>query len=291
MGGVGNDAVTIDSSNGLFATPTNNTDGIFFNGGSGFDKLVLQQTGGDEQTTDVYTVGPNPGEGSDVITGLSGTQSVFFQNLAPVLDFVPVSNLTVDGTPADNAINYGPGVVNPVADGLVTIDNFESYEFSNKTNLVINGLAGSDTINLNNPNMPTGLTSITVNGDDPTGPANLGNTLIANGTTAADAINFTPAAADGGTIAGAGPVNITFATIEQVVINGQGGNDTLTVTTPAAAEEITYTAGARVDSGTVQAGSLVPLSFTNLGTGGSVTFTKTGGGTGDTLVYNGSRRQ
>src|SRR5205809_473607 len=73
--------------------------------------------------------------------------------------------LTVNGTAEDNAINYTAGSV--AGRGLVTVDAYESIEFSNKTNLVINGLAGSDQINVSNPTTPTGLTNITVSGGDP----------------------------------------------------------------------------------------------------------------------------
>src|SRR5204863_411408 len=82
----------------------------------------------------------NSGEGSSVITGPSGTQSVFFQHLAPVVDLVPSASLIVNGTNANNAINYMQGSV--AANGLVSIDNFEAIEFSKKTNLLINRLTG-----------------------------------------------------------------------------------------------------------------------------------------------------
>ena len=62
----------------------------------------------------------------------------------------------------------------------MTIDEHESIEFSNKTKLTINAGAGQDTISLNNPNTPTGLTGIpgiTINGGDPTS----GDTLIVTG--------------------------------------------------------------------------------------------------------------
>ena len=72
-----------------------------------------------------------------------------------------------------------------------------------------------------------------------------GDTLVVNGTSAADTINFTPSAANAASITGAGLVPINAATIEQIILNGQGGNDTLTVTTPAAATRITDTIGAR----------------------------------------------
>ena len=72
-----------------------------------------------------------------MIVGASGTQTVYFQNLAPVLDNVPAATVTVNATPAANAINYiqgpGGGIFGAATTGLVTIDNQESFEFANKT--------------------------------------------------------------------------------------------------------------------------------------------------------------
>ena len=102
----GQDTLIIDDSNGLIDLP----DGIRFNGGLGFDTLVLRQNpGGEQQTSDTYSVGPNTGEGTSIIVGPSGTQTVFFEDLEPVLDTVLAASLTVNGTPADNAINYTAG--------------------------------------------------------------------------------------------------------------------------------------------------------------------------------------
>ncbi|MFT3883695.1 MAG: hypothetical protein QM703_29210 [Gemmatales bacterium] len=131
-----NDKVTVDSTGGLITSP------IFFDGGAGFNTLVLTQTGGTTQTSDTYRVGPNPGEGSSVITGPGGTQSVTFKNLSPVQDNVPATTTTIFGTNADNAINYSQGPGGGIFTGntgFVTVDNQESFEFNNKTNLVING--------------------------------------------------------------------------------------------------------------------------------------------------------
>src|SRR5207247_850393 len=99
--------------------------------------------------------GPNIGEGTSTIIIAGVTQTVRFSSLEPVLDTV-AGPLTVSGTAADNAINYSQGSV--AANGLVTIDNFESIEFFNKSQLPIHPGAGHDTINLNNPHTPTGLT-------------------------------------------------------------------------------------------------------------------------------------
>jgi hypothetical protein len=267
----GNDTLIVDSSNGLINVPL----GIRYDGGTGFDKLDVVQTGGTTQTSDVYSVGPNAGEGSDVITGpgTTGVQTISFQNLAPVLDTVPATTATANGTPANNAINYTQGSV--PANGLVTIDNQESYEFSNKDSLVINGLAGNDVINLNNSSPPAGATgvslaSITVNGGDPTDT----DTLIVNGT---GTVNV---ATDTSTIAGAGPVSITYATIEALIANAANNNLTIT-----GSNTYTYTPGAAADAGTVQCGML-PISFTGVGSGKTLTLTGSGGGA--TVTANGT---
>jgi hypothetical protein len=81
-------------------------------------------------------------------------------------------------------------------------------------------------------------------------------------------------------------VPVIFNTVESLVINGLGGDDTLNVNTPATDSTVVVTPGATVDAGHVQVDSLVPLRFTNLGAGGEVSITSTGGT--DTLIYNGT---
>jgi hypothetical protein len=314
-GGGGVNTLTVDSSNGLINVPN----GITFNAGDpcptstnneiasqmgedGTGTLILTQTAGPTISSDVYSPGPNPGQGHSVITDSAGnTQSIYFTELAPVLDNVPAASATINGTPAANAINYvqGPGGGIFVGNtGLVTIDNLESYEFNNKTQLFINAAAGSDEINLNDPAVPAGMSTsaatpgINVSGQEPTAS----DTVIVNGTSAANAINFSPTAADAANVTGAGPVAISLATIEHVTINGQGGNDTLTVTLPTAAvgNGAIYTPGATPDSGSIDLRSLgvsgiplLSLNFTNIGATGSVAFANAGGRT-DFLDLNGT---
>jgi hypothetical protein len=272
--GGGNDSLTIDDSNVFYSL----ANGIRYDGGTGFNSLTLTQTGGTAQTTDTYTVGPGTGEGSSVIVGPSGTQSVYFQNLAPVLDLVPAATLVVVGTPADNAINYSQG--SQSTRGLVTIDNFESIEFSGKTALTIKGAAGSDEINLNNPATPTGLASITVDGGDPTGS----DRVIVNGTTGADTIVVNQFTADGATVTGAQPVPVTLTTTEHLSIVGQGGNDSLTVTAPSGGSEFAFVPGATWDAASVTqfgyslGATLLPLDYSALGASGSLTLAGPGSG-------------
>ena len=190
-------------------------------------------------------------------SGGGGTQTVNFLNLAPVLDLVVAATVTVNATNGDNAINYMQGSV--VANGLVSIDNQETYEFSNKDNLVINALAGSDTVNLNNSSRPTGATlgglkNISVVGADPTGS----DTLIVNGVAGSiDDLQFAPTGTGSGTVTENNLLPaftpVTFSGIEHMSMVGQSadgdsfrelgtvGNDTFDVTPGAVSDAGTIT--------------------------------------------------
>ncbi|MBW8883489.1 MAG: hypothetical protein JF612_01660, partial [Planctomycetia bacterium] len=163
----------------------------------------------------------------------------------------------------------------------------------NKTALTINAGGGNDTISLNNPTTPAGLTSITVNGGDPTADS---DTLIVNGTSGVNAIGYNPSntIGSGSVTVNAAPA-VIFNTIESVVINGAGGDDNLTYTSPNAGSGLTFTPGATVNSGRVDGrapggGSNVaytPMSYINVGRNGTLTFANSNGQF-DTLIYNGT---
>ncbi len=140
----GNDTLIVDSSFGLI----NVANGTRYNGGDGSDALRLEQTDGPTWDSDIYSVGPAIGSGVSTIVGggTAGVQVVFFEDLEPVVDLVPVDELIVNGTPTGNAINYSGGTL--VTTGLVSIDEHETIEFSNKGELIINAGAGGDTINV-----------------------------------------------------------------------------------------------------------------------------------------------
>src|SRR5205807_2648620 len=107
----------------------------------------------------IYTPGPAVGQGrlryEDAAN--ASLMNIDFVNVEPAADLVAATTITVNGTAAANAISYtGSQIIG--AGGRVAVDNFEAVEFSNKDHLIINGLDGSDTINLNNPTRPPGLT-------------------------------------------------------------------------------------------------------------------------------------
>ncbi len=292
----GDDVVTIDAgATDVITVP------ITFDGGTNSDRLEVMGAPATAVDTVTYSLGPATTEGrllydddADPTNGVLMT--IDFLGLEPVQDNLVAANLVVNGTGAENAINYtaGPGGGIFVGNtGLVSVDAFETYEFNNKATLTLNGLAGDDVINLNNATVPAGLGTgvaagspvITVNGNDST----TGDLVIVNGTTAADTIGFAPTAADAATLTGVQAVaQVDVATIEHVTINGLGGNDALTYTSPGAGAELTLSPGANVDSGSITADAfagnpLVPVSYEDLDAAGSLTFANSGGGRTDGL--------
>ena len=103
-----------------------------------------------------------------IVTDSNGNvQTVNFYEVSPTFDSMPAPTLIVNATNEANAINYSEGkstfanffATPPVLDpawGEVSVDNQEPIEFTNKDHLIINGLAGDDQTNLNNPNKPAG---------------------------------------------------------------------------------------------------------------------------------------
>ncbi len=110
----------------------------------------------------------------------------------------------------------------------------------------MNGLFGDDKINV----LPVGLvgvTTINVAGGDPTAS----DELVVSGTTGNNTINYLVSSTVGaGAVAIAGSAVVNFVTTESLVIDGQGGTDNLTVTSPTG-HRTTVTPGANADSGTI----------------------------------------
>jgi hypothetical protein len=183
----------VDSTNGAISAP------ITFDGGLGTgSSLVLQ---GGTATSDTYSPGPNGGQGTDTLVIGGVPERVGFSNLTPVYDSV-AGDVTVTGTNGNDAISYlegndTTGAAN-TAWGQVTVNNLEAFNFTNKTALTINAGAGTDTVDLNNPNTPAALASINVNGSDPAGNV----TLIAHTVPSPNnGMVVTPTATGSGTLA------------------------------------------------------------------------------------------
>ncbi len=220
------DTLTVDLSNGLFGFD------IVFHGrtdsGTG-DGDVLRTIGdlGSGATVD-YTTGPGSAEGkSGVFTYEVGpeTQTITFTGLEPIEDLTVGVTLTVNATAAADTVFL---VAGPNATGVDPITaqvgeptyqvNFgaapiELVNFRNKTNLIINGAGGADTITMDLPaNLTDALATVTLNGDDGTDtidvlstPAGVATTV--NGGNNTDTVNLGSAANSLGAILGAVAVN------------------------------------------------------------------------------------
>ena len=244
-------------------------------------------------------------------------QVINFTGLEPVQDNVPAATAVVNGNVGNNAINYvkGPGGGIFVGNtGLVTVDNMESFEFNNKTNLVINGLAGDDTINLNYQNTanPAGLTgTITVNGGDPSAS----DTLILNGIAGVlDNLRYLPTNVGAGTVINDNEPqpNVNFTGIEHLTeVVQQADGDGVRQDGTTGNDAIEFFHGVTSDSGSfvgtmdqnnatgVGPFTMTPMNFTGafpqandtdvnfFGAGGTDSFVFNGTGNDDNIVVTG----
>ncbi len=245
----GDDTVTID----VDATPLI-TVPITFDGGANSDLLQVQGTPTGGAVSATYRPGPAVTEGR--LTWVNAaTMTVDIANLEPVIDLVP-GTLTVQGTDADNAIDYRAAGVN----GLVSVDGFETLQFANKTDVTLNGGAGSDAFHLAATN--AGFTgTMFIHGDE---PALSGDVLVVNGaagTVTVDHANGTVA----GVLDAAAAQLVDYGTIERLLVNA-GASATLAMTGSA---DYTVNPGAETDQGEVLS-SGVPVDFDGFGAGATV---------------------
>ena len=213
--------------------------------------------------------------------------------------------LIVNGTNGNNTITTAfAGGAN-----RVWVNNQAVVNFSDFNQLTLNGKFGNDTFNVS----PAGMTFV---GANPTinvnGAVGTTNTLTVNDA-AGLAVGYNPTGPGAGnvTVAGAAAVNMTH--MAGVSVDGAGGKEALTVTTPLVAgiagNTVVFTPGATANSGSIalrenggappSAGAaLVPLTYANFNIASTLTFASAGGrtddltinavGVGDTFAVTGS---
>ena len=128
---------------------------------------------------------------------------------------------------------------------------------------MINALAGVDAININNAQTPIGLTSITINGDNP----GLGDTLTITGVGGAVAVGVNTATSliTGATGVG-GAVLVAYSGVEALALTGGIAGLTLTTTVADDLLSVTPGLGGAANSGTLaSSGALPSISFVNSG--------------------------
>lgn len=277
-----NDGLIVDCSSGLIPAS------ISFTAGPGMDSLLIHGAPADPVGVVVYTPGPGVGQGR---LEYDDSMAIAFTGLEPVIDLVEASTLVVTGTNAANTINYARGhnsgteLVSDATTGLVSVDSFETIEFANKAMLWLDGLAGSDEIDLDNSTTPTDLAEILVDG----GGGSDSDRLVLNGTRRNDEFTYMPLDPTSGVVA-IGDLPVSFAAVESVFLNGGASlADTIDVVAQRLLSRFTFTPGATRDSGTIQVNSgladFVPLSFDGIGLLGGIALS---GGIFETVVYNGT---
>ncbi len=316
-GSADDDTLIVDNSNGLIGA------NIIFDGDGlgaigpdafpvfgGFDTLRLI---GSTPTDTTYNPGQTADAGAIFQTDNQVTQRVQFFGLEPIQVLAPVAGnniLNVAAAPlgvgfpqalnASNSINYieGPNSNDPVdpvfvgaVTGLITVDGFESLEFANFEVLNIDAGAGSDEINLNHPGRPNELNDVNVSGGDPTAGSDV---VVFNGSGVSETISVDQLTIDGAQIVTDANPNVTYVvgTAESLILNGQGGGDIVSVTTPAGSDEITLSPGATIDAASIDirdfnAVSLLPIRYEDIGDAGSLTLASASDGE-DVLFINGT---
>ncbi len=175
-------------------------------------------------------------------------------------------------------VNSGPAI------------GFQHLGTGANTTLVLNGLGGNDTFNLTQSGFGP-IPNVTVNGA-------AGSAANVFGTSGGDTLNYAPSAAHAAqlTVNGAGGTLYALNGLNNVSIDGQGGGDALTYTSPnnaGAGSDLVYSPGAAADAGSIAGsqnagGSLLPLAFSGLGAGSGVSFATANAGASDTLEVNGT---
>jgi len=273
--GQGDDSVTFDNSGGLISPI------VEVNAGPGDDSLTF--AGDLELAEAAYQPGPlfESGTVTHVVPiiiageGDPGTvepaelfQTVHFAGVEPTLDVTMAPSLMVAGTDAANAIEVRSGDFGGAV-GVVSVDGFERFAFSNKAQLVLNARAGSDEIHLSDINDIADLDEVIVNGE---GPSAETDTVILLGRVGdQDAITYTATSDDSASVNLNGSV-VMVHTVERFVFDGGGDSEFLLINGDGgnSNEDIfVHQPGAAPDSGTFRqtadGESMLGISYENLG--------------------------
>jgi FG-GAP-like repeat/Bacterial Ig-like domain len=283
--------VNADTQALIIATGTG-TDTVNVSGTAGPASLTVN--GGNQPALDTLTVANTtagtttvvPGTTPDAGTVQTPNGNVGFTGMRSVslTGAAATDTLVANGTNASDAIALQfLGGANRFWVNSQAVVSFASFG-----TVTLNGGFGNDSYSVS----PVGLVGVTT--INVTGQATPNSdTLVVNGAATVSTIGYAPTGRAAGTVSVTTAAPVGYTNIQALTINGQGGADTLTVTTPVGVNKDTYTPGATADSGMVQVNSFTPLTFQNLsvaglGTGGSLAFAHTGGTRADTLTVTGT---
>ena len=154
VGDVTNDTLTLDFSNGNFIP----SGGIDFNGGAGTNTLDL--TGTSPFTNEVET--PTATNAGSIV--FDAQPAITFSNVTTLDDTTTISGkATYNGTAAAETIAIANGgTVNGVAATQISAATIPTVAFANKPTVVVAGVGGADTFNVNDSIRAAGLNVLNV---------------------------------------------------------------------------------------------------------------------------------
>jgi hypothetical protein len=204
----GTDRLILDFSNGIFGKTTSAFP-ITFDGGSGFDRLIVQPglPSGQGTITESFFSGANFGDGELAISNGQLTTGVSMTHVEHVIDELPATSLRVFGTDRNNVIDIGFG---ESSSGGVTTNTVRGLDLRA---IDLNGAQRNDEGFAGDP-------AIT----DPDPPTPSGDPVDDNAFALGQSRGFIP---------------ITFANKGALVIDSQGGDDLIIVDISQAATGLT----------------------------------------------------
>lgn len=226
-----------------------------------------------------FMAGPESDSGSftDDTTG----NIVSFDEIEAIgVTLLPIAAITVMGTGDDDEITVIGLAANSVS---VQINDGPAIVYAGINTLNIQGKSGDDdiTLDLEVANLAV---AINVDGGLPTTDQDRVRVTGVDGTN--DTPNWTPSASDAGVLQLAGQQPITITNSEEMVYDGEGDNETLTVTGTAGVDTFVHQPGSVADAGSVRVDSTLGVAYEDLGTTGSVTLAGAAGN--DIVVANGT---
>jgi hypothetical protein len=204
----GTDRLILDFSNGIFGKTTSAFP-ITFDGGSGFDRLIVEPglPSGQGNVTDTFFAGANFGDGELAISNGLLSTAVSMTHVEHVIDELPATSLSVFGTDRNNVIDIGFG---NSSSGGITTNTVRGLDLGA---IDLNGAQRNDEGFAGDPHIT-----------DPDPPTPNGDPVDDNAFALGQSRGFIP---------------ITFANKGAVVVDGQGGDDLMIVDISQAATGLT----------------------------------------------------
>lgn len=139
-GGAGNDTLQVDFNDASTRT-------IGFDGGSGTDGITLSGSG--TGITNSYVFGPASDQVDITTTSASNVQLINGTGVESVADTLTADTISLVGSSNNDTMVLSPGSVAGSQPVSFQIGGMPALQFSNKTNLLLDAGAGTDTVQVN----------------------------------------------------------------------------------------------------------------------------------------------